>query len=56
MMKTISNALRRFKHAFNMYYVQRGLSLQNRFGYITPDEWNIFVQQHSTPEAIALRN
>jgi hypothetical protein len=27
--KTISNALRRFNHALNKYYVQRALSLLN---------------------------
>jgi hypothetical protein len=31
-MKTISNALWRFRHALNKYYVQRGLSPLNRFG------------------------
>jgi hypothetical protein len=44
MMKTISNALRRFRHALNKYYVQRGLSLLNWFGYIRPNEWDTFVQ------------
>jgi hypothetical protein len=48
-MKTISNALQRFRHALNKYYVQRGLSLLNQFGYITPNEWDTFVQQHTTP-------
>jgi hypothetical protein len=56
MMKIISNALRRFRHALNKYYVQRGLSPLNRFGYITPNGWDTFVQQHTTPEAIALSN
>jgi hypothetical protein len=45
-----------FKHALNKYYVQRGLSPLNRFGYITPNEWDTFVQQHTTPQAIALDN
>jgi hypothetical protein len=54
MMKTISNALRRFRYALNKYYVQRGLSPLNRFGYITPNKWNTFVQQHTTSKAIAL--
>jgi hypothetical protein len=44
MMKTISNALQRFRHALNKYYVQRGRSLLNRFGYIMPNEWDTFVQ------------
>jgi hypothetical protein len=30
------------------------MSLLNWFGYIMPNEWNTFVQQHTTPEAIAL--
>jgi hypothetical protein len=42
-MKTISNALQRFRHALNKYYVQRGLSLLNQFGYITPNEWDTFI-------------
>jgi hypothetical protein len=56
MMKTISNALRKFRHALNKDYMQRGLSPLNRFGYITPNDWDIFVQQHTTPQAIALSN
>jgi hypothetical protein len=56
MMKTMSNALQRFRHALNKYYVQRGLSLLNRFEYITPNEWDTFVQQHTTLEVIALNN
>jgi hypothetical protein len=28
----------------------------NRFGFITPNEWNTFQQQHTSPEAIALSN
>jgi hypothetical protein len=54
MMKTISNALWRFKHALNKYYLQRGLSPLNRFGYITPNEWDTVVQKYTTPEAIGL--
>jgi hypothetical protein len=34
--------------------VQRGLSPLNQFGYITPNEWDTFVQQQTTPQAIAL--
>jgi hypothetical protein len=36
--KTIYNSLRWFRHALNKYYVQRGLSQLNQFGYITPKE------------------
>jgi hypothetical protein len=28
----------------------------NRFGFITPNEWNTFQQQHASPKAIALNN
>jgi hypothetical protein len=55
-MKTISNVLRRFIHALNKYYMQRGLSPLNWFGYIMPNGWNTFIQQHTIPEAIALNN
>jgi hypothetical protein len=55
-MKTISNALWRFKHALNTYYVQRGMSLLNQFWYIMPNEWDTFEQQHTTPEDITLIN
>jgi hypothetical protein len=54
--KTISIALRRFTHALNKYYVQRGLPPLNRFGYIMPNKWDTFVLQHTTLEAIALSN
>jgi hypothetical protein len=55
-MKTISNALQRFRHALNKYYVQRDLSPLNRFGYIMPNKWDTVIQQHTTPGAIALSN
>jgi hypothetical protein len=56
MMKTISNALQRFRHTLNKYYGQRGLSPLNRFGYITPNEWDTFIQQHTAPQVVALSN
>jgi hypothetical protein len=40
----------------NADYVQRGLSPLNQFGYITPNEWDTFVQQHTTPQVVALSN
>jgi hypothetical protein len=55
-MKIISNALRRLRHALNKYYAQRGLSPLNRFGYITANEWDTFIQQHTTPQVVALNN
>jgi hypothetical protein len=40
---TIGRALRRFIHALNKFYVQPGVSPLNRFRFITPNEWNVFL-------------
>jgi hypothetical protein len=53
---TIGRALRRFRHALNKFYVQSGVSLFNRFSFITPKEWKTFQQLHTTPEAKARSN
>jgi hypothetical protein len=53
---TVGNSLRRFRHGLNKFYVQTGISSLNRFGFIMPNEWNTFQQQHTSPEAIALSN
>jgi hypothetical protein len=53
---TIGRALRRFRHALNKFHVQLGVSPLNRFGFITPNEWNAFQQLHTTPEAMTLSN
>jgi hypothetical protein len=53
---TIGRALRRFRHSLNKFYVQPGVSLLNRFGFITPNEWNTFQQLHTTPKAMARNN
>jgi hypothetical protein len=53
---TIGWALRRFKHALNKFYVQPVVSPFNQFGFITPNEWNIFQQLHTTPETMAHSN
>jgi antitoxin component HigA of HigAB toxin-antitoxin module len=53
---TIGRALRRFKHALNKFYVQPGVSPFNRFGFITPNEWNTFKELHTTPESMARSN
>jgi hypothetical protein len=36
--------------------VHMGLSLLNWFGYITPNEWDTFIQQYTTPQVVALSN
>jgi hypothetical protein len=53
---TIGLALWRFRHALNKFYVQPGVSPSNRFGFITPNEWNTFQQLHTTPEAMVRSN
>jgi hypothetical protein len=53
---TIGRALRRFRNALNKFYVQPVVSPFNRFGFITPNEWNTFKQLHTTPEAMACSN
>jgi hypothetical protein len=53
---TIGRAFRRFRHALNKFYIQPAVSPLNRFGFITPNEWNTFQQLHITPKAIVLDN
>jgi hypothetical protein len=53
---TIEMALRRFRHSLNKFYVQPGVSPLNRFGFITPNEWNTFHQLHTTTEVMAHSN
>jgi hypothetical protein len=53
---TIGRALRSFKHALSMFYVQLGVSPFNRFGFITPKECNTFKELHTTPESMARSN
>jgi hypothetical protein len=53
---TIGRALRRFRHAPNKFYVQPHVSPFNRFGFITPNEWNTFQQLHTTLESMACSN
>jgi hypothetical protein len=53
---TIGRAIQRFRYALNKFYVQPGVSPFNRFGFITPNEWNTFQQLHTTPEAMACSN
>jgi hypothetical protein len=53
---TIRRALWRFRHALNKFYVQPSVSPFNRFGFITPNEWNTFKELHTTPEAMVRSN
>jgi hypothetical protein len=53
---TIGRALQRFRHALNKFYVQSSVSMFNRFGFITPNEWNTFKQLHTTLQAMAHNN
>jgi hypothetical protein len=45
-----------FRHALNKFYVQPGVSPFNRFGFITPNEWNTFKELHTTPESMTHSN
>jgi hypothetical protein len=40
--RIIGNALQRFRHGLNKFYVQTSRSPLNRFGFIMPNEWNTF--------------
>jgi hypothetical protein len=53
---TIGRALRRFRHSLSKFYVQPSVSLLNRFGFITQNEWNTFQQPYTTPKAMARNN
>jgi hypothetical protein len=53
---TTGRAVRRFRHAVSKFYVQPGVSLFNRFGFIIPNKWKTFQQLHTTPEAMAHSN
>jgi hypothetical protein len=53
---TIGRALQRFRHALNKFYVQPGVSPFNRFGFITPNEWNTFKELHTTTKSMARSN
>jgi hypothetical protein len=54
--RTIGNALRRFRHGLNKFYIQTSRSPLNWFGFIKPNERNTFQQQHTSPGAITLSN
>jgi hypothetical protein len=53
---TIGRSLRRFRHSFNKFYIQHAVSLLNRIGFITPNEWNTFQQLHITPKVMGHSN
>jgi hypothetical protein len=53
---TIGRALRRFRHTLNTFYVQPVVSSFNRFGFITPNEWNTFKELHTSPKSMACSN
>jgi hypothetical protein len=54
--RTIGNTLQKFRHGLNKFYIRTDRSQLNQFWFITPNEWNTFQQQHTSPEAIALSN
>jgi hypothetical protein len=52
----IGRAFQRFRHALNKFYVLPGVSPFNRFGFITPNEWNTIKELHTTPESMSHNN
>jgi hypothetical protein len=38
-----------------MHFEGSDMLSNNRFGYITPNEWDTFIQ-HTTPQAVSLSN
>ena len=55
-MKTANKCFKDWKSKLNMQYVQQGQSPFRRWGMITPDDWNAFVEKKSTEAAKLLRN
>jgi hypothetical protein len=53
---TLGRAFQRFRHALNKFYVQPGVSLLHRFGFIILNEWNTLQQLHTTPKVMACSN
>ena len=50
-MKTANKAFKDWKSDMNMDYVQKGRSPFEKYGMITPDDWNAFVEKKSTEAA-----
>ena len=49
---TMGRALRTFRANLNKDYVKKGLTPFNDFGFITPDDWNTFVNQRTSKKAL----
>lgn len=47
-------AFRRWKSYLNVEYVQKGLDPFNEFGKILPSEWEKFVEQKTSEEALSI--
>ena len=50
----LSETFRRWKSELNIRYVKKGLTPFADFGDITPAQWEEFVRQKTTEEALAL--
>src|SRR5438105_15292735 len=50
-MKTMNKSFKDWKSELNMQYVQQGRSPFRRWGMITSDDWNAFVEKKSTEAA-----
>jgi len=51
LMKTANKCFKDWKSDLNIQYVQQGRSPLRRWGMITPDDWNAFVEKKSTEAA-----
>jgi hypothetical protein len=49
---TMRRALRTFRCNLNKDYVKKGIKQFNDFGFITPDDWNTFVNQRTSNKAL----
>ena len=52
--KMLSEIFRRWKSELNVWNVKKGLTPFADFGDITPAEWEEFVRQKTTKEALVL--
>ena len=53
-MKMLGETFRRFKSELNTRYVQKGRTLFADYGDVTTAQWEEFVRQKTTEEAVAL--
>ena len=50
----MGESFRRWRSELNTKYIQKGLTPFNKFGKITPSQWEELVAQKTSPEALEL--